>query len=111
MRLSAPRPPAFLPRKEHLQLIKLRSPGRPERRLATSFTHHNLQKNNHQAHGKFIQLMNDSSPLGTATAYIQLATARRLVRAGKTTDWKGKFQDPASCAVSNWHSEYARTSN
>jgi len=43
--------------------------------------------------------MYDSSPLSTAAACILLATARRLVGAGKTTDWKGKFQDPASCVA------------
>jgi hypothetical protein len=43
--------------------------------------------------------MYDSSPLSTATSYILLATARRLVEAGKTTDWKGNFQDPASCVA------------
>lgn len=99
MRLSARRPPALLPRKEHLPLIKLRSPGRPVRRLVTSFSHHSLQNNNHSKHGKFIQLMYDGSPLCTVTAYILLATRRRLVGAGKTTDWKGKFQDPASCVA------------
>jgi len=43
--------------------------------------------------------MYDGSPLCTVTAYILLATRRRLVGAGKTTDWKGKFQDPASCVA------------
>jgi hypothetical protein len=36
--------------------------------------------------------MYDSSPLSTVAAYIQLATARRVVEAGK-------IQDPASCVA------------
>jgi hypothetical protein len=43
--------------------------------------------------------MYDSSPLSTVAAYILLPTARRLVGAGKTTDWKGKYQDKATCVA------------
>ena len=54
-----------------------------------------------------MQLMYDSSPVSTVAAYVLLATARRLIGAGKTTDWKGKFQDPASC-VALWCKQLAQ---
>jgi hypothetical protein len=56
--------------------------------------------------------MYDSSPISTAAAYMLLATARRLVEAGKIGKENFKIQlHVLPYTVSNWHSEYARISN